>query len=187
MKVCLHWQLDLIKLRFLRLFLYCFLFYSSISSLHLVLIRNTTLKLVYHTRIGAIYAPTTRPWVSLWCCRGDVCGGSGASGGGNTAPMECYGAGADDPHAAGLVCFDDVAGRAPARAPRTLWRLDDTRWTKVGYDRSQTDFERLLNVGQHVIRIFYAGGIAHQAITNPQPLAFLRRKFVVRHQRRLFH
>jgi hypothetical protein len=55
------------------------------------------------------------------------------------------------------------------------------------YDRSQTDFERLLNIGEQVIRIFYAGGIAHQAITNPQPLAFLRRKFVVRHQRRLFH
>ena len=73
------------------------------------------------------------------------------------------------------------------RPSRTLRRLDDARWPKVWYVRSQTDFERLLNVGQQVIRIFYAGGIAHQAITNPQPLAFLRRKFVVRHQRRLFH
>src|SRR5215510_4589122 len=95
MKVCLHWQLDLIKLRLLKLFLCCFLFYSSISPLHLVLIWNTTLKPVYHTRIGTIYALTTRLWVSLRCCRGDVCGGAGTSGDGNTAPMEYYGAGAD--------------------------------------------------------------------------------------------
>jgi len=95
MKVCLHWQLDLIKLRLLKLFLCCFLFYSSISPLHLVLIWSTTLKPVYHTCIGAIYVLTTRLWVSLRCCRGDVCGGAGASGDGNTAPMECYGAGAD--------------------------------------------------------------------------------------------
>jgi hypothetical protein len=115
MKVFLHWQLDFIKLRLLRLFLNCSLFYSSILSVHLVLIENTALKPVYHTRIGSIYAPTTRPWVSLRCCRGDVYGG--ASGDRSTAPMECYDAGADDTHAAGLVCFDDVAGRAPARTP----------------------------------------------------------------------
>jgi hypothetical protein len=30
--------------------------------------------------------------------------------------MECYGACADDTRAAGLICFDDVAGRAPAQA-----------------------------------------------------------------------
>ena len=30
--------------------------------------------------------------------------------------MECYGAGADDTRAAELVCFDNVAGSAPARA-----------------------------------------------------------------------
>jgi hypothetical protein len=115
MKVFLRWQLDLIKLRLLRLFLCCSPFYSSICYIQLVLIRNIALKLVCHTRIGSIYAPTTRPWVSLRCCRGDVCGG--ASGDGNTAPMKCYGAGADDTRPAGLGCFDDVAGRAPARAP----------------------------------------------------------------------
>ena len=40
--------------------------------------------------------------------------------------MECYGAGADDTRTVGLVCFDDVAGRAPARSqgeavPQTAW------------------------------------------------------------------
>ena len=117
MKFFLLWQLDKIKLRLLGWFLHCSLFYSSISSVHLVLIGNTALKPVYHTRIGSIDTPTTRPWVSLWCCRGDVCGGAGASGDGNTAPTECYGACADDTRAAGLICFDDVAGRASARAP----------------------------------------------------------------------
>src|SRR5262249_26019910 len=63
--------------------------------------------------------PTTRPGVSLWCRRGDVYGG--ASGDGNTAPMECYGAGADDTRVAGLSCVDAVAGRAPARAPAGGW------------------------------------------------------------------
>ena len=82
-------------------------------------------------------------------------------------------------HAKPLLTFSD----ALALGRRAL----DARWTEVWYDRSQTDFERLLNVSQQVIRIFYASGIAHQAITNPQPLAFLRRQFVVRHQRRLFH
>ena len=122
--------------------------------------------------------------------------------------MECYGAGADDTRDAGLICFDDVAGRASDRAPgeavpQTAWhakplltfsdalalgrRALDSCWTEVWSDRSQTDFERLLNVGQQVIRILYPRGIAHQAITNPQPLAFFRRQFVVRHQRRLFH
>jgi len=31
--------------------------------------------------------------------------------------MECYGAGADDTHAAELVYFDNVTGSTPARAP----------------------------------------------------------------------
>ncbi len=84
----------------------------------------------------------------------------------------------------------EMVGKVKTISWRGTWHLTFRPrcvMTEVWYDRSQTDFERLLNVGQQVIRIFYASGIAHQAITNPQPLAFLRRQLVVRHQRRLFH
>src|SRR5215471_8644961 len=76
---------------------------------------NKTFKPVYHARFGSIYTLTIRPWVSLWYCRSDV--GGGASGDGNTAPREYYGAGVDDNRSTGVSCFDDVTGRASARAP----------------------------------------------------------------------
>ena len=85
------------------------------------------------------------------------------------------------------MCLRPLGMPSRYRPARTLWRLDDACWTEVWDDRSQTGFKRLFNVGQQVIRILDAGGIAHQAIMNPQPLAFLRRQFVVRHQCRLFH
>ena len=107
-----------------------------------------------------------------------MCGG--ASGDGNAAPLECYGAGVDDTRAVGLICCDDVAGRALDRAlggrvclrllsmpsryrpARMLWYLDDAHWTEVWDDRSETDFECLFNVGQQVLRILDASGVAHQ-------------------------
>ena len=65
------------------------------------------------------------------------------------------------------MCLRLLSMPSRYRPARTLWYLDDARWTEVWDDRSQTDFECLFNVGQQVLRILYTGGIAHQAITNP--------------------